>query len=545
MILLGWLLGIIIAIVVIAVAVIFLNRFYRKSSRDISLIRTGFGGQRIIISGGCLALPFLHRVDEVNMRTIRVDVKRIDNKSLITADRMRVDVEMEFYTRVQPSADGVATAAQALSSKMLTPDGIRALLEGRFVDAMQAVAAATPMDELHERRADYVRQVSDVVRDNLAQNGLLLDSVSLTRLDQTAFSALDENNAFNAVGMRRLAEIIAVNKKKRAEIEADADISVRQTHLEATKRRLTINREEEQAQITQKLEIERIKSASDAEAVKAREEAMVLSETSRINRERETKLLEIAKNRELRRTEIESQLNSEIRKVDSAIQLAGKHAEESKAQAAAELAKSEVILAQEKVQTDRERAIAERSHEISMKRTSEAGDVAQANAETDAQVLLRRTRAQAEATRATAEAERLRMLAESEGSRALIAAENSTSDVVLSMKLERYRLDRMPEILAQMMKPVEKIDSIRIHQVTGFGNSQGGVNGALGGPSAYPAGGGSGGDAHGKAPVAQVMDSILGMALQLPALKSIGEQIGYDFSAALPKPKEEPPSKSS
>lgn len=545
MILLGWLLGIIIAIVVIAVAVIFLNRFYRKSSRDISLIRTGFGGQRIIISGGCLALPFLHRVDEVNMRTIRVDVKRIDNKSLITADRMRVDVEMEFYTRVQPSADGVATAAQALSSKMLTPDGIRALLEGRFVDAMQAVAAATPMDELHERRADYVRQVSDVVRDNLAQNGLLLDSVSLTRLDQTAFSALDENNAFNAVGMRRLAEIIAVNKKKRAEIEADADISVRQTHLEATKRRLTINREEEQAQITQKLEIERIKSASDAEAVKAREEAMVLSETSRINRERETKLLEIAKNRELRRTEIESQLNSEIRKVDSAIQLAGKHAEESKAQAAAELAKSEVILAQEKVQTDRERAIAERSHEISMKRTSEAGDVAQANAETDALVLLRRTRAQAEATRATAEAERLRMLAESEGSRALIAAENSTSDVVLSMKLERYRLDRMPEILAQMMKPVEKIDSIRIHQVTGFGNSQGGVNGALGGSSAYPAGGGSGGDAHGKAPVAQVMDSILGMALQLPALKSIGEQIGYDFSAALPKPKEEPPSKSS
>jgi hypothetical protein len=32
------------------------------------------------------------------------------------------------------------------------------------------------------------------------------------------------------------------------------------------------------------------------------------------------------------------------------------------------------------------------------------------------------------------------------------------------------------------------------------------------------------------------MDSILGMALQLPALKSIGESIGYDFSSALPKP---------
>src|SRR5262249_57962071 len=105
-----------------------------------------------------------------------------------------------------------------------------------------------------------------------SQNGILLDSVSLTRLDQSAFSAFDENNAFNAVGMRKLAEIIAVNKKKRAEIEADADTSVRQTQLDATKRRLVLSMEEEQAQITQRLEIEKIKDERDAGAGKARKD---------------------------------------------------------------------------------------------------------------------------------------------------------------------------------------------------------------------------------------------------------------------------------
>ncbi len=187
MLLLTWLFGVIVAIVVVAIAVIFLNRFYRKSSRDLSLIRTGFGGQRIVISGGALALPFLHRIDEINMRTIRVDVRRINEKSLITEDRMRVDAEMEFYVRVQPSVDGVATAAQALGSKSLNSEGIRNLLEGRFVDAMQAIAASSSMDSLHERRAEFVRKVADLVRENLAQNGILLDSVSLTRMDQTAF----------------------------------------------------------------------------------------------------------------------------------------------------------------------------------------------------------------------------------------------------------------------------------------------------------------------------------------------------------------------
>ena len=513
---LGWLLAIIVAAILVAIAVVFLNRFYRKSTRDSALIRTGFGGQRILISGGCLALPFLHRVEEINMRTVRIDVRRTAEKSLITEDRMRVDVEMEFYVRVMPSVEGIATAAQALGAKSFTPDGIRNLLEGRFIDAIHAVAARGTMDTLHEQRAEFVGQVAELLRDNLSHNGILLDSVSLTRLDQSAFSAFDENNAFNAVGMRKLAEIIAVNKKKRAEIEADAEVSVRQTQLEATKRRLLLSQEEEQAQIAQRLQIEKIKSASDAEAAKAREDALIASADARITRERETEAMEIAKDADRRKREIEAELGTEMNKVDSAIRLASRHVEEAKAQAQAELARTEVILAQEHVQTERERAVADRSREIALKRIGEQGQVESAKAETNAQVLLRRIRAESEAMRTTAEADRARMLAQSEGERALIDAENSRSAALIRLKLEQYRLDKLPEIVSQMMKPAEKIESIRIHQLTGFGNAPGGA-----------------GDGAGKPPVNQVMDSILGMALQLPALKSIGETIGLDFSTAV------------
>ena len=520
MVILGWVLAIAVAVVVIAIAVLFLNRFYRKSTRDIALVRTGFGGQRILISGGCLALPFLHKVEEINMRTLRIEVRRTGDKSVITEDRMRVDVELEFYVRVIPTAEGIATAAQALGAKSFTVDGIRNLLEGRFVDAVQAVAARHTMDSLHEGRAEFVSNISDLLRENLKQNGILLDSVSLTRLDQSAFSSFDENNAFNAVGLRKLAEIIAVNRKKRAEIEADAEISVRQTQLEATKQRLILTQQEEEAQISQHLEIEKIRAASDAEAAKARESAMIASEEARIERERQTRSTEVAKQSQLRKLEVESQLGLEMKKVDSAIQLAAKHVEEAKSRAQAELARTEVVLAEEHVQTERDRAVADRSHEIALKRVNEQGAVEQAKAETEAGVLLRRIRAEAEAVRTKAEAERLRLLAQSEGERAVIEAENSQTDALIRMKLEQYRLDRLPEIVSQMMKPAEKIDSIRIHQLNGFG---GGASG--------PAGGN--GDGGQKTPINQVMDSILGMALQLPALRSIGDSIGLDFSSAV------------
>jgi uncharacterized membrane protein YqiK len=519
MVLLGWLFGIVVAVVAIAIAVAFLNRFYRKGSRDVALVRTGFGGQKIVLAGGCLALPFLHRVDEVPMGTMRVEVKRVGEKSLIAADRIRVDAELDFYVRVLPSLDGVATAAQSIGARSINPAAIRGLFEGRFVDALQSVAAVLTMDQLHEKRGEFVAKVAAQLRDNLSANGLLLDSASLTRLDQAPFAALDENNAFNAVGMRRLSEIISTNRRQRTEIEAEADVAVRQTQLEASKRRLKLQQQEEQAQIEQRLEVERVKAASDAEAAKARESALIASEQARIAREKETKLQEIAKQRELRHQEIDAQLGAELRKADSAIKLAAKHAEEARSQAAAELARADVIVAQEKVQTERERAVAERSHEIALAREREAGEVAAAKADSDTSVLLKRAQSDAQALRTRADAERLRMLAEAEGSRALIAAENSRSDALMRLQLERHRIDRMPDIVATMMKPVEKIDSIRIHQIGGLGTQLGG------------GGGGDGGIA--RAPVNQVLDSIMGMALQLPALKSIGESIGVDLSSAV------------
>jgi uncharacterized membrane protein YqiK len=521
MTLLAWLFGLIVLIVAIAVGVAFLNRFYRKTSRDVALIRTGFGGQKIVATGGTLALPFLHKVDEINMRTMRIEVVRSGAKSLITEDRMRVDVELEFYLRVQPTTDGVATAAQAVGSKSLSPDGVRNLLEGRFIDAIQATAATFTMDALHDKRAEFVRVIRESVRENLAQSGLQLESVSLTRMDQAAFASLDDNNAFNAVGLRKLAEIIATSKKKRAEIEADADVSVRQTQLEAIKQRLTLARQEEEAQIGQRLEIEKLKAASDADTARAREQSTVASENARIDREQQTRLAEIQKSRELRKLEVEAQLHYETRKIDSSIALAQKHAEEARAQAQAELARTEIVLAQEQLQTERERAVADRSREIALKREEERGAVETSKAESETQVLLMTARAEASATTTRAEAERVRLTAQSEGTRAVIAAENSRTSELMRMQLEQHRLDRLPEIIAQMMKPAEKIDSIRIHNVTGFGGSS------------TPGGAIAGGAGEGKAPVTQVMDSILGMALQLPALKSIGESIGVDLSAAV------------
>ena len=162
-----------------------LARLYRRATREVSLVRTGAGGKHIIMDGGCLVVPLVHEVSPVNMKTLRLEVQRNGEAALITKDRMRVDVGVEFYVSVSPTEEGIARAAQTLGNRTFYVEQLREMIEGKLIDGLRAVAAQMTMDSLHENRADFVQEVQNTVSEDLTKNGLSLESVSLTALDQT------------------------------------------------------------------------------------------------------------------------------------------------------------------------------------------------------------------------------------------------------------------------------------------------------------------------------------------------------------------------
>src|SRR6202795_3006209 len=235
--------------VVVAIVVWLLNWLYLRSSKERAFVRTGFGGQKVVMNGGALVLPIIHEVIPVNMNTLRLEVSRGRERAIITKDRMRVDVTSEFYVRVQASPDAIAAAAQTLGQRTMQQEMLKELLEGKFVDALRTVAAELTMEELHEKRGEYVRRVRETVAENLLQNGLELESASLTQLDQTAMEYFNPSNAFDAEGLTRLTEQIERRKKIRNDIEQDTLIAIRNKNLEAEKLSLEIDRESETARL--------------------------------------------------------------------------------------------------------------------------------------------------------------------------------------------------------------------------------------------------------------------------------------------------------
>lgn len=534
-----FLLGLVAVAIVVAIIVWLLHWLYLRSSKERAFVRTGLGGQKVVLDGGALVLPIVHDVIPVNMNTVRLEVTRGRDKALITKDRMRVDVIAEFYVRVAATPEAVSVAAQTLGQRSMEPELLKELVEGKFVDALRTAAAEMTIEELHEKRGEYVRRVRASVADDLTKNGLELEAASLTQLDQTSMEYFNPSNQFDAEGLTRLTEQIERRKKQRNDIEQDTLISIRSKNLEAEKLSLSIDREAEYARLMQEREVEIARAQQRAELARERAEteqqaeraqiaAREAVEQARVRSERLVEAERITKEREIQAANIERRQALELAEQQRAIAVAQQSKAQSEAQAAADEARAQAVAAEEKVFSAREYEMAERRKQIELiaarqaaereaLRLRVAAEAERAASEDRGAAIRAQAEADADAEKIRAVAARIRQEIEAEGLRLMNEASNVLSPDARTSALRMRIVEKMDAIIRESVKPMERIDSIKILQLDGFG--------AIGGPGGP--GGGDGG--HGGAGISDgVVNSALRYRAQAPIVDQLLREIGLD-----------------
>ena len=351
-----------------------LTRLYRRATKEVGFVRTGFGGEKVVINGGALVLPVLHETMPVNMNTVRLAVERKNTDALITLDRLRIDVKAEFYVRVRPDAGAIAMAAQTLGMRTMQPEALKDLVEGKFVDALRSVAAGMTMNQLHEQRADFVQKVQQVSSNDLAMNGLELESVSLTGLDQTSIEHFNANNAFDAEGLTKLTEQIELRKKARNDIEQDTRVQIEMKNLEAEQQSLKIKRDNEFARLEQEREIEMRRAEQAAEVAREQSLRNQEAEAARIEAKKLVDSQQIEADRAVQQARIAQQQAIEIARQEQQIAIQNKSRQESQAKAEADEARAKAVAAEEQVVTSRETEVAERGKRIELIEAAKAAE---------------------------------------------------------------------------------------------------------------------------------------------------------------------------
>ncbi|MHC5080517.1 MAG: flotillin family protein, partial [Planctomycetota bacterium] len=367
--------------------------FYKKAKADEAFVRTGMGGAKVFADAGGFIVPLVHEIKWISLETMRLEVERKSKDALITNDKFRVDVKVEFYIRVPARSDQILTAARSLGEKSLSADSVKELVEAKLVGALRSVAATKNMIELHEDRDGFADEVQKALMNDLPQNGLNLESVSIVFLDQTDKDVLDPKNVFDAEGLKLITDATERARKEKNEIARRAEVAIKEQDVRAVKEKLELERDQEYAAAAQYKEVETYRAEREAETMKfkieqeqsvrereiskerAISEAEILKEQqikeadiSREQRVREADIAKetylIARQKEREETEIQKELAIEVAKREKEIGIIQKekereleHAKELEAVAEKERAHQAVITVEKTAEADREKDV--------------------------------------------------------------------------------------------------------------------------------------------------------------------------------------------
>ncbi len=527
-------LGVVGGLVLIGLIGALLAKLYRKATPERALIRTGWGGGKVITDGGTLVLPFLHQIGEVNLQTLRLEVQRKNQDALITKDRLRVDVRAEFYVRVEKTIEAIMVAAQTLGARTFRPDELTAQLQGKFVDALRAVAATLTMDELHEKRVEFVLQVQKAVTEDLSRNGLELESVSLTELDQTSKEYFKDTNAFDAEGLAKLTDVTERKREERNRIEQDTRLAIEQKNLAVERESLKVRQVEAQARFEQEQAIAMAKAAQ--EALIARERALREREgrEAQITADQAVKEANIFAEKSIAARDIQRLRELDIERQEARIAVAKKSEELSKADASAAAARAGTVKAEEEVKTVQEVAMAERAKQIVVIKAREEAEqdavkvVVSAEAERKAaddfaQAIRTKAQADADRIRIVAEADQTRLEVEAIGLKAINESKNLLGEAIMSFEVRKELVSKLEAVIAAAMKPAEKIESIRMLHINGMPGMNGGGSANAGGALNGAA------ESDGKSGAGlpnQLVQALLQYRLQVPMVEKMLSELG-------------------
>ena len=592
---------------IIILGIVF-SRLYRKTTKELTFVRTGFGGEKVVVDGGALILPILHDYIDINMQSMKVTVARSKSDSFITKDRMRVDITADFYIRVGEDRESISRAAQTLGKKTVDLRELTGLIEGKLIATLRSVASSMEMKELHEKRDEFSSQVKNAIEADLSKNGLQLESVSLTSLDQTAKEFFNENNAFDAEGLTSLTQTIEERKKLRNDIERSTEVQIAQKNYETQSEKFEIQRKQAEAEATQQTKIanfqaeqealrakeaeSRRKEAEEAKIVanKAIEEAQInkakaIKETeiekekaleiatqnknieiakknqeveevriaahkaieqAEIEKAKTIETVEVQKARVVKEAEIEKEKVIELANQSKNIEIAKKVEEEAVAKTLANEKKALEAASLEKIKTASEIEQAERikklalieaqqdAEQLSIEKTVAAkaekeaeenlAEAAKIKAMGTSEALKIKATAEAEAIKITAEANRLNYEVEAKGKTEINNAENIVSAAILENRFKLALIEFMPQIIAQVVKPAEKIDSIKIVQMAGLGGAnQGGVGSNT-----------NGGVSNAGASLSdQIVNASLNYKVNAPIIDDLMKQVGIDLNGGI------------
>ena len=282
-------------LIFIILSVFAYTRVYTITPNNEAFVRTGGvikKDKMVILNGGCVVLPGFHEITRVPLREISIDVERTGKLAVRTQDYLRANMRVTFYVCINANEQDVLTAAARLSKQgKISEIDIKEALEKRADDAIRAAAKRKSIAEIDSDKLGFADEVLNLIQQDLKKVGLTLNNIAISEIEES--DTYDENNFFDAQGVKLRTETIQrsikqkmevelTTEQEKKELELNTQIAIEQQQLAAEKQALKIAKDKEDAKLNQQKEVEFLKAQTEREIQEAQDKEIAKIEKNKI-----------------------------------------------------------------------------------------------------------------------------------------------------------------------------------------------------------------------------------------------------------------------
>jgi len=244
-------------VILLFISLIILIKYkFKTCEMDEAIVRTGYGGPKVVISGAIFVFNMFHRMQRVSLRTIKLDVRRYGTAGspliIRSSDMLPIRMNAEIYVRVPPKKEFIIAAARTLGESIdpkqrvkgadaqeKANEALKELTFEKIQSAMRGVCAQMSLSQLHSNHTTVVDQITALLESDLRENGLELETVAIESFDPEPISSIHEaaesGNVFDITAARAATEIKEREETERNRIEKDAEITRKKQDINYTK----------------------------------------------------------------------------------------------------------------------------------------------------------------------------------------------------------------------------------------------------------------------------------------------------------------------
>jgi flotillin len=440
---------------------------YVKAPPDRAYIISGLKRKKILIGKAGVKIPFLERLDKLDLSLIPIDLKT--SSEIPTADYINVRVDSNINIKIGKDENSLALAAVNFLNKTGRDIGLiaREVLEGNI----REIIGTMTLEEMVSDRQLFAEKVKENAGPDLAAMGLEIISFNVQNFS-------DNNDVIVNLGVDNVVRISKRAAISRAESEKEIAIAKALAAKEANDAKVAAQEaiaERDAALETKKAEL---KKSVDAEQAKAEAAKAIEAENQRKQQEIATANANLARQEkeiELKEREVtikERALEAEVKKTAEAKKYAEQQAADAALYKTQKSSEAELYERERQAEAKKVEAMHKAEADLALAEAEAKSKKAIADAEAEAQKALAaaieargKAEAAAEEAKGKAEAEAIRAKAEAEAEGMMKKAEalkNYGEAARQQMELETLKVyfEQLPAIAKAVGEGYQGVDKI-------------------------------------------------------------------------------------